>query len=476
MELHFNAAGRNWDAHVGRTIPAAALAVCITSILRQPVKLISEDQPHGERQIHFSYRAGVDGNGRLTALEADVFMNGGAYAPFADEMTARLAIAAAGMYLCRHTDIRVKTYKSNSTPWMPFSSWGMAQGSFAIEMLANHIALEIGQDPAQWRIHNLSAKGNLNTTTGKIKQTPPLAQMIEKISKDSDYTRKHAASRQIRTSRVALAIPPSSYAGIGLAVTRQGYDFLTRDRQYTAASVSMTLTKAGELEVLMGTVPASPGILAIWKKSIASDLGIDEEQIKLVQDWPDEHSFSGPSCLSRNVMVYTRLIEQCCGIIQKKRFRETLPITETRSFRRRTSAEWDEEEMKGIPFSQTSWGAAVVEVAVNTGTKEISIPDIWLSISCGAILDPSAARSYLEAEVRLALAQCIDKQAINPTLFPRLHINFETESRKSTPPGGLEGLALGTIPAAFIQAVSQAAGRTVRELPLNSSHLMEGAL
>ena len=69
--------------------------------------------------------------------------------------------------------------------------------------------------------------------------------------------------------------------------------------------------------------------------------------------------------MSRNAIVYTKLIDQCCAIIQKKRFREGLPITETKSYRRRTGAEWDEEKMTGTPFSSPSWAAAVVEVRNN---------------------------------------------------------------------------------------------------------------
>ncbi|MDC7239415.1 MAG: xanthine dehydrogenase family protein [Spirochaetales bacterium] len=474
VEIHFNPAGRTWDSHVGQSVPAAALTVCITSILRQPVKLIAERDLPCRKEIFYHYRAGVDQSGRLTALEAQVYLNAGAYGCFSSEVVTRLALGTAGLYQCRHLDIRAKSFRSNYPPWLPLSTWGLAQGEFGAEMLVNHIALETGQDPADWRSRNLTAKGNLNATSGKIRQTPPLSDMITELSEASDYTRKHAVSRQIRTNRNALSITPSSYAGIGMAVSRQGYDFLSRDKLLTAASVSVTLQKEGTLDVLLGTVPATPGIMAIWRKNISASLSIEEEKVNLILDRPDEQSFNGPSCLSRNILVFTKLIDQCCSIIQKKRFREALPITETRTFRRRTANEWNEEEMKGTPFSQSSWGCAVVEVSLFTATREIVIPQIWLTINCGTLLDPPGARSFVESEVRMALTHCLDKQAIKPSLFPKLHIRFEEDGKKSTQPSGLEGLALGTIPAAFTQAVSQASGITLTGLPINSARLLSG--
>jgi CO/xanthine dehydrogenase Mo-binding subunit len=309
-----------------------------------------------------------------------------------------------------------------------------------------------------------------------MKKNPPLIPMIERLCRDSDYNRRHAAFRQIRINKHPLIITPSRYTGIGIAVTRQGYEFLSRDRLLTAASVTATLNKDGTLEVIMGTVPATPWMVSIWKKSISKQLSIDDKLINLIYDRPDEHSFNGPSCLSRNSIVFTKLIEQCCNIIQKKRFREGLPITETKSYRRRTGTEWDEEKMQGTPFSAPSWSAAVVEVTLETATKEISIPRIWLTIHCGMILDKGAARSYIEAETRLALTQCMDKQAIKPSIFPELHIYFDEENSVNTGPGGLEGLTLGTVPPAFIQALSQASGFSITKLPVNSGSLLKRGL
>ncbi len=341
-----------------------------------------------------------------------------------------------------------------------------------METLVNRLTVEASEDPGDWRIKNLPVPGSQNSTQGEWKKSCPLAAMITQISRAADFRRKHAAARQLRTMGNSLELSLPRYRGIGMAATGQGYEFTSRNKQYTANSLTLTLQKEGHVDVLLGSVPAAPSMLIYWQKLIASRLSLKEEDVKIIMDLPDEQIFHGPSSLSRNVIISTRLIEQCCEILQKKRFREALPISFTRSYRRRTSGEWNAEEMKGRPFSSPSWACSIVELSIYAATKEITIPRIWLYLECGPLLDASAARSYVEAEVRLALSQCLAKEAVVPSLFPELIIHFDQDSRKN--PGGLEGLALGCIPAAFVQAVSQVCGCDIKKLPVSPADLLTG--
>jgi len=477
VELHFNTAGRTWDSHIWQSAVPAALTVAAASILRQPVRLIEEENiamSFVPRELNIHYTAGLDHQGRLTALMADLSIDAGAYGCFASEVLTRLCLSSAGFYQCRNIRIRGKAYQTNTPPWFPMAGWGLPQGFFGVEMLANHLAEESGTDPAIWRNLNIVEKGNLYPTSGQVRQRLPLPEMVDDICRKSDFTRKHAAGRQVRQNERELDLLPTGYSGIGMAVSFQGNEFLSRNRVLTASSVTTTLHKEGNLEIILNAVPATPSLLALWKKRISKRLSIPEEQISFILDKPDDQAFSGPSTLSRSSTILTRLIDQSCDLIQKKRFREALPITETGSFRRRTKTDWDEESLIGTPFGTPSFAAAVVDVQLETATMELRVPKIWLSLNCGIILDKSSARSFIEAEVRLALCQCLKKQAIKPSIFPELHIEFNENESKNQRIGGLEGLVLGAVPAAFAQAVSLASGLQINSLPLESGDLLRG--
>ena len=475
VELHFNTAGRSWDTHIWQSAVPAALTVAAASVLRQPIRLTDEQGTPSfiPRELKIRYKAGIDTHGRLTALKADFKIDAGAFGCFTTEVLSRICVSSASYYQCRNIQIDGHAYLSNTPPWFPMAGWGLPQGFFGMEMFANHLAEESGIDPADWRKQNMVEKGNLLPTSGPVRQPPPLGAMIDSLCRESDYIRKHAAGRQVRINNTKLDLLPTEYNGVGLATCFQGNEFLSRDKILTAASVSTTLGKEGNLEIIINGVPATPALLAIWKKRVANRLSIEEEQINFVMDIADEQLFTGPSTLSRSSAILTKLIDQSCDLIQKKRFREALPITETGSYRRRTKSDWDEETMIGIPFSAPSWAAAVVEVQLETATMEIHVPRIWISIHCGLLLDKTSARSFIEAEVRLALCQCLKKQAIRPTVFPKLHIDFLETEGKNARIGGLEGLILGAIPSAFAQAVSLASGQTVKSLPLDSVDLLQ---
>ena len=112
---------------------------------------------------------------------------------------------------------------------------------------------------------------------------------------------------------------------------------------------------------------------------------------------------TGPSILSRNIPIVSRLLEQCMKSIQKKRFRAPLPLEETRSFQRTASEEWDEEDFSGYPFIGMSWGSCVTEVEFDPVTLEASVRGVWLAIDCGRIIDENNARRSVETEVVNAL-------------------------------------------------------------------------
>ena len=476
VELQFNTAGRSWDSHIWQSAIPAALAVAAASILRQPIKLMEYNvgETFIPRVLEIHYKAGIDSQGKLTALEGKFQLDGGAFGCFASEVLSRICISASGYYQCRNIRIKGEAYLSNTPPWLPMTGWGLPQGFFGLEMMANTLAEESGMDPASWRRKNLVCKGNLLSTAGSVKQTPPLKDMMEHLTKRSDFTRKHAAGKQLRDNTETLDLQPKSNSGIGMAVCFQGNEFLSQAKTLTAATTATTLDKEGNLNIRINGVPASPGLMALWRKRISAQMSIPEEQISFTMDLADEQTFTGPSTLSRSTTILTRLIDQSCDSVQKKRFREALPITETSTYRRRTRKEWDRDTLKGNPIAFPSWGAAVVDVELETATMELKVPRIWLSLDCGYIMDQKSARSYIEAEVRLALCQCLKKQSIRPTVFPELKIEFIDSENSSRRIGGLEGLVLGSVPAAFSQAVSLATGQKITSLPLTPGDLLTG--
>jgi CO/xanthine dehydrogenase Mo-binding subunit len=178
-------------------------------------------------------------------------------------------------------------------------------------------------------------------------------------------------------------------------------------------------------------------------------------------------------------MVISKLIERCCQTIAKRRFRDPLPIEVKRSFRLPKTFRWDERSFSGKPFPYLSWGAAVVEVEVDTLCLKPVLKGIWLALDCGKLYDERTAHKSVIADTLHVLdwisSKTFDYNKHSWTNYtfdqagtfgpPHIRIDF-LSTQKQPGYGGIGDLAANLIPAAFTSAVSQATGYYIDSLPV----------
>jgi CO/xanthine dehydrogenase Mo-binding subunit len=173
--------------------------------------------------------------------------------------------------------------------------------------------------------------------------------------------------------------------------------------------------------------------------------------------------------LGQDVSVYSRLLEQAADDLAKRRFRDALPITVTRSKHKGGRKTWDSENLEGTPYEVMSWGVGIVEVAISTRTLEIHPNRIWLFIDGGTLLTPDFARSSAESAVEQALNRCIGRSR-NIDL-PLVDIQFhDTGTRRGSK--DVSSIPWLLLPAAVVQAVRQASGVNVDTIPITPERLM----
>src|SRR5262249_33399298 len=80
------------------------------------------------------HRTGLTKNGRLTAMQVDVLMDGGAYCTLSPVVLSRGVIHAAGPYACANTRIEGRVVMTNTPPNGAFRGFGAPQTQFATEV------------------------------------------------------------------------------------------------------------------------------------------------------------------------------------------------------------------------------------------------------------------------------------------------------------------------------------------------------
>jgi CO/xanthine dehydrogenase Mo-binding subunit len=476
----------------------AALAAVIT---RKPVKLMltrEEDfcfSPKRNRaEIHI--RSAINDKGEILGTEIRAAAETGAQDVFTGEILDHTCLGSLGVYRLGKVDIEGVALRTNIPPQGPLAGFGLSQGFFAIERHVSRIADSLNEDPAEWRKKNCLVKNDSLAIGIPLKDPVPMAELIDTAAAMSGYYRKWASYELLRDRRQEKdwdfegEINTDPLRGMGIATAYQSSGFLYSGVDKGAYGVELTLDKDGSLEIRTSITASGDENLRIWRGFAAEFLSVNADQVrvKCSGNIPD----SGPGCLSRNITVVTRLVEKCCQAIQKQRFRDPLPITVRRSLRPERIIPWGAEdgEKSADPsaFARPGWGAAAVEIEIDPVSLRPMIRGIWLAVDGGKILSQARARRSLKTAVIQSLDWCsreplsysegkLDRNQVTaynistPAEAPPVYIDFLWND--NVPPKGIGELPFSCVPAAYVQAVSQAVDYHFEKMPVTAQDVWD---
>ncbi|OQX95122.1 hypothetical protein B6I21_07050 [candidate division KSB1 bacterium 4572_119] len=110
----------------------------------------------------------VDNKGKILGLDLNLILDGGAYCTLSQVVLARAALTATGCYFVPNIRILAKAVATNTVPNGAFRGFGGPQAVFAIEMLMEKIAHELGLNPKDVREINMIEQGQQTPTGQKI--------------------------------------------------------------------------------------------------------------------------------------------------------------------------------------------------------------------------------------------------------------------------------------------------------------------
>jgi CO/xanthine dehydrogenase Mo-binding subunit len=477
----------------------AALGAWIT---RRPVRLIltrAEDFCFSPKRCgtEIIMSTALNEKGEITGMEINTTVNLGAYAINADEILDQVNRGSMGIYNTKNIRLTSAAVKTNIPPQGPFAGFGLAHGFLAVESHVSHIADRLQQDPAQWRFDNGMKDGILPGGL-PLKEAAPVQQLVDRVVKMSDYGRKWLSYERLRQNRSlqffqakaagARVEKKESLRGIGIAVGYQGNGFLYPGVDKGRYAIEMILGKNGILEIKTSMANCGSDYGALWADIASGILGVDREKVRInsVTDFPD----SGPLTLSRKIAVLTRLVEQGCREISRKRSRGTLPLSIRKTVHPQNNPVWDEFYSPQSPdynaFARPGWASAIVEIEIDPIDFLPWIRGVWMSVDGGKIIAEDRARKSLKESAVQALGWAYREQIsyVNGIIPPDQYDNFIIPDPAEIPPIGIDFIINGQneskgigdlpftcIPAAYLQAVSQAMDYHFQSVPLKALDL-----
>ena len=408
--------------------------------LRRPVALVwSREESiighHKRHPVSVRCRWGARNDGTITAVEAEVIADGGAYASTSVEVTKVATLFASGCYEVANISVDGYAVYTNNIPAGAFRGFGAPQAQFAAESMVTRLAHALGMDPVELRRRNIYREGSLEPSQQPlpvgVSALPVLERCIEEakerlrygqprdeVGSASPFPRREggqgvrSASAQadvVAAGPQARFQPPASFPhlrrGIGIAcgIKNVGYSFGYPDQ----ATAKVELYGKAELEravVRIGAAEVGQGTHLALRQIAAETLGLPLAKVDMVTDDSAETPNAGSASASRMTLMGGQAVHRA-SLAAREQWSgtEEYAASATVQFRPTPTIPLDAETGAGRPNYCYGYAAQAVEVEVNTLTGQVQVLSVISVHDVGRAIN----RQQVEGQIEGCLAQAL---------------------------------------------------------------------
>jgi CO/xanthine dehydrogenase Mo-binding subunit len=253
------------------------LAAALTLATRRPVSIVLSRTEEfltttPAPQSVFELRAGATRDGRLTALDARIIFDAGAYAGAPVGIAALLLGGAYRVPNLRIRGFEVLTHKPGVGA---YRAPGAVQATFALESLMDELARQLAMDPLELRLLNASRQGDL-LPTGRPWPRIGLVECLERVRIERE---------RLRATRAPSADGVKRGLGVAVGGWMGGIE---------PASAICRLDRDGTLTVVLGMVDMS-GAATGMAQIAAAAAGLPLEDVAVTCADTEAAPFAGSS-------------------------------------------------------------------------------------------------------------------------------------------------------------------------------------
>ena len=421
-------------------------------LLDRPVKICLNREEvfychRGRHPVLMRFRTGVTKDGRITGLDLQTLLDGGAYGSYGVASTFYTGALQTVTYDIPRYRFRGCRVFTNKPPCGPKRGHGTPQSRFGQEVQLDKIAERLAIDPADLRLGMVAPPDTLTANYLRI-GTIGLAECIQRVVERSGWRDQF---RKLPLGR-GLGLACSSYlSGAGLPIN-------WNDLPHTG--VQLKLDRSGGVTVFCGATEIGQGSDDVLVAMVAEVLGIDPFDVRAVTGDTDLTPVDLGSYSSRVTLMMGNAAIQAAErardilaaavsgrlqvpadrlVFADRRvfdtenpdhavtFQEAVGIAEARVGTIGTTGSYTPPKSAahfkggGVGPSPTySYTAAVVEVDVDPETGWITVPRVWIAHDIGCAINPTLVRGQVEGSVYMGLGEALMEEQAFRRLPARL--------------------------------------------------------
>ncbi|WP_441245876.1 xanthine dehydrogenase family protein molybdopterin-binding subunit [Kitasatospora sp. McL0602] len=259
------------------------------------------------------YRHHADADGRLVKIEAQILLDGGAYADVSAEALAAATAFSVGPYNCPNVFVDAWAVRTNNPPAGRMRGEGALQSCFAHESQLDQLALRVGVDPLEIRRRNAMATGDPLPTGQAVTCPAPVAALLDAVSAsplpllpmddpEGDWLLPGGPG--------GAGDPSAVRRGIGYAV---GMVHMLGAEGEDEVSTATVRVSGDHATVICAAVDSGQGFATLARQIVQSVLGVTEVYIAPVDS---DQSIAGPSARGRHTWVSGGAVERAALMVR----------------------------------------------------------------------------------------------------------------------------------------------------------------
>lgn len=259
-------------------------------------------------QIH--YECGFDDDGRIEALNARLYSDGGAWADLSTAIMERAMLHSDNAYYVPHMNVTGQVCRTNYHPHTAFRGFGGPKGVAMIESIIEDIARVLKRDALDIRKLNCYAPGRDVTHYGQRVENNMLPQLFETLEIKSDYRRRRQEIEQWNRHEKA------TIRGLSMTAVKFGISFTTRFLNQGNAMIN--IHRDGTVQVSTGAVEMGQGVNQRIATLVAETFGLPVAHVRVMITSTEKNANTSPTAASSGTDINGAAALAAARLIRKR--------------------------------------------------------------------------------------------------------------------------------------------------------------
>ena len=423
-------------------------AAMLAHATERPVKLLFDRHEsllvHPKRHAtQIRVKMGAKKNGRLVAVETELYGDTGAYASLGEKVMTRATTHSAGPYDVPHVRADCYAMYTNNPPAGAFRGFGVTQSAFAVESMIDMLAEKLNIEPVELRRMNALRVGSITNTGQELRESVGLMECIDKVS---------SAMCQVSGLSLDDIFKPHPAPGTPHLIRSWGFAAGYKNTGLGGgapdiSNAEVELYDDGKFEVRSSSAEMGQGLVTVMQTIVAEEMAVQPNQVRVLVMDTDLTPNGGPTTASRQTFVtgnasryaaktlrdaitatlaekYDVRPEQIRfenGIVHANGHSMTYAevAKEMKAMGQHPRALYEYEAPKTQPLGTGgdmhfafSFGVQAAEVEVNKLTGEVRVLKVISANDVGMAVNPLGLQGQVEGGVMMGLGNCLTEEFI----------------------------------------------------------------